>query len=150
MTTEQQTCIIIGASHGGANLANNVRREGWQGRILVIGNEDNMPYHRPPLSKALLMKEKTATEIELFKPAVYDKSNVEFMLGVNVNSIDRSAKQITLDNGEVLSYDKLGLCTGARVRKLEIPGADLNINLRRFSVDQAANRWINRVRSGFL
>ena len=125
MTTEQQTCIIIGASHGGANLANNVRREGWQGRILVIGNEDNMPYHRPPLSKALLMKEKTATEIELFKPAVYDKSNVEFMLGVNVNSIDRSAKQITLDNGEVLIYDKLGLCTGARVRKLEIPGADL-------------------------
>lgn len=125
MTTEQQTCIIIGASHGGANLATNVRREGWEGRILVIGNENNMPYHRPPLSKALLMKEKTPAEIEIFKPTVYDKANIEFKLGVNVDKIDRAAKQITLDNGETLSYDKLGLCTGARVRKLEIPGADL-------------------------
>ncbi len=125
MSTEQQTCLIIGASHGGASLANNVRREGWEGRILVIGNEDSMPYHRPPLSKALLMKEKTPEELEIFKPTVYEKSKIEFMLGVNVEKIDRSAKTVELDNGETISYHKLGLCTGARVRKLDIPGANL-------------------------
>lgn len=125
MSTEQQTCLIIGASHGGASLANNVRREGWEGRILVIGNEDSMPYHRPPLSKALLMKEKTPEELEIFKPTVYEKSKIEFMLGVNVEKIDRTAKTVELDNGETISYHKLGLCTGARVRKLDIPGANL-------------------------
>ena len=126
MTTENQTCIIIGASHAGAALANAVRKEGWQGRVLVIGNEKTMPYHRPPLSKALLNGEKTADQIELFKSTVYDKANIEFMLGVTVESINRDAKTITLHNGETLHYDKLGLCTGARVRELPIPGHDLS------------------------
>ncbi|MDX1692302.1 MAG: FAD-dependent oxidoreductase [Ketobacteraceae bacterium] len=125
MTTENQTCIIIGASHAGASLANAVRKEGWQGKILVIGDENNMPYHRPPLSKALLNGEKTADQIELFKSTVYEKSHIEFKLGVKVESIDRENKTITLNNGETLSYDKLGLCTGARVRELPIPGHDL-------------------------
>ena len=49
-----QTCIIIGASHAGAQLATSLRREGWAGRIVVIGEESVLPYHRPPLSKALL------------------------------------------------------------------------------------------------
>lgn len=48
-----QTCIIIGASHAGAQLATSLRREGWAGRIVVIGEESVLPYHRPPLSKAL-------------------------------------------------------------------------------------------------
>ncbi len=126
MTTENQTCIIIGASHAGASLANAVRKEGWQGKILVIGDENAMPYHRPPLSKALLNGEKTADQIDLFKSTVYDKANIEFKLGVKVETIDRENKEITLNNGEKLQYDKLGLCTGARVRELPIPGHDLD------------------------
>jgi len=123
--TDQHTCIIIGASHAGAQLANSVRKEGWQGRILVIGDEPMAPYHRPPLSKALLMQEKTADQLDIFKPTVYEKANVEFRLGQRVARIDRQAKQVILENGETLHYDKLALCTGARVRKLDIPGADL-------------------------
>lgn len=125
MSTPQPTCLIIGASHAGASLATAVRKEGWAGRILVIGDETALPYHRPPLSKALLMGEKTPDQIEIFKATVYEKSNIEFLLGVSVESIDRIAKTVQLNNGETLTYDKLGLCTGARVRKLEIPGANL-------------------------
>lgn len=123
--TEQQTCIIIGASHAGAQLANSVRKEGWQGRILVIGDEAIAPYHRPPLSKALLMGDKTADQLEIFKPTVYDKANIEFLLNTRVASINRADKTITLEGGNTLTYDKLALCTGARVRKLDIPGSDL-------------------------
>lgn len=122
---EQQTCIIIGASHAGAQLANSVRKEGWQGRILVIGDEPIAPYHRPPLSKALLIGEKSADQLEIFKPTVYEKADAEFMLNTRVSRINPNEKSITLENGDTLAYDKLALCTGARVRKLEIPGGDL-------------------------
>ena len=122
---DQQTCIIIGASHAGAQLATSVRKEGWQGRILLIGDEPQAPYHRPPLSKALLMQEKTAGELDIFKPTVYDKAGVELQLGRRVKAIDRAGKTLILDNNETLPYDKLALCTGARVRTLDIPGADL-------------------------
>ncbi|RLU00920.1 NAD(P)/FAD-dependent oxidoreductase [Ketobacter sp.] len=123
--SEEQVCIIIGASHAGAQLANSVRKEGWEGRILVIGDEPIAPYHRPPLSKAFLMQEKTADQLEIFKPSVYEKAGVEFKLNTRVSKIDRANKSITLDSGETLPYTKLALCTGARVRKLDIPGADL-------------------------
>ncbi|MFZ5602148.1 MAG: NAD(P)/FAD-dependent oxidoreductase [Pseudomonadota bacterium] len=125
MTQQQQVCIIIGASHAGAQLATSLRKEGWAGRIVVIGDETQLPYHRPPLSKALLMKEKTPDQIEIFKATVYEKSSVEFRLGLSVEKIDRAAKTVLLNNGETLAYTKLALCTGARVRKLEIPGANL-------------------------
>lgn len=123
--SEDQVCIIIGASHAGAQLATSVRKEGWEGRILVIGDEPIAPYHRPPLSKAFLMKEKTADQLEIFKPSVYEKAGVEFKLNTRVSKIDRTNKSITLESGETLPYTKLALCTGARVRKLEIPGGDL-------------------------
>jgi len=125
MPTQHQTCLIIGASHAGAQLATSLRKEGWKGRILVIGDETVIPYHRPPLSKALLTREKDASQIDIMKATVYENANVEFMLGVQVTAIDRTNKQVTLNNGETLAYDKLALCTGARVRKLEIPGHHL-------------------------
>lgn len=125
MLTKEQTCLIIGASHAGAQLATSLRKEGWLGRILVIGDESVLPYHRPPLSKALLMGDKTPSQIDIMKATVYENADVEFKLGVQVTALDRANKQVTLDNGETLAYDKLALCTGARVRKLEIPGHQL-------------------------
>lgn len=126
MTDASQTCLIIGASHAGANLANALRREGWEGRILVLGDETAQPYHRPPLSKTVMSGEKGPDEIDLFRSAVYEKANIEFKLGVRVEQVDRAAKSVTLDNGETLNYDKLAFCTGARVRKLDIPGKELS------------------------
>ena len=125
MSTENQVCLIIGASHAGAQLAMSVRKEGWEGKIMVLGDEEVMPYHRPPLSKALLVGEKTADQLDIMKAKVYEKAEITFTLGVRVEAIDRDSKQVTLTNGESLSYDKLGLCTGARVRYLDIPGGKL-------------------------
>ncbi|MEL7399788.1 MAG: FAD/NAD(P)-binding oxidoreductase, partial [Pseudomonadota bacterium] len=120
-----QTCIIIGASHAAAQLAPSLRQEGWEGKIIVIGDEPYLPYHRPPLSKAFLAGDQTAEGLLIRKQPIYDKNDIEFKLGTRVENINRSHKNITLTNGEVLSYDKLALCTGSRVRTVSLPGVDL-------------------------
>ncbi|WP_432470486.1 NAD(P)/FAD-dependent oxidoreductase [Amphritea sp. HPY] len=120
-----KTCIIIGASHAAAELAPSLRQEGWDGRILIIGDESYLPYHRPTLSKAFLSGEKSADDILIRPEAVYEKNNIEFMLNVRVDSINRADKTITLNNGEILDYDKLALCTGSRVRTVPLSGIDL-------------------------
>lgn len=120
-----KTCIIIGASHSGAQMIQCLRQEGWTDRIIVIGEEPHLPYHRPPLSKAFLLNERTAEQLNIRPPAAYDKAGVEFMLGKSVTVIDRANKEVSLDDGSKLNYDKLAICTGARVRKIPVPGADL-------------------------
>ncbi len=120
-----QTCVIIGASHAAAQLAPTLRQEGWQGRIIIIGEEPFIPYHRPPLSKTYLAGEKTMDDINIRPPIVYEKAEIEFLLNTRVEAIDRDNKSLSLDNGESLSYDKLALTVGSRVRKVDLPGVDL-------------------------
>ncbi|NIB43923.1 FAD-dependent oxidoreductase [Pseudomaricurvus alkylphenolicus] len=120
-----KTCIIIGASHAAAQLAPSLRQEGWDGKIIVLGDEPYLPYHRPPLSKAFLAGDTTPEKLLIRNQAIYEKNDIEFKLGVRVESIDRSHKTLTLDNGEVMSYDKLALCTGSRVRTVSLPGVEL-------------------------
>ncbi|BFM14642.1 FAD-dependent oxidoreductase [Maricurvus nonylphenolicus] len=122
----EQTCIIIGASHAAAQLAPSLRQQGWEGRIIVIGDEPYAPYHRPPLSKAFLSGEKDVDGLLIRPAAIYEKNNIEFKLGARVEHIDRAHKTVTLQSGEVLNYDKLALCTGSRVRKVTLPGTDLS------------------------
>jgi 3-phenylpropionate/trans-cinnamate dioxygenase ferredoxin reductase component len=121
-----QTCIIIGASHAAAQLAPSLRQQGWEGKIIVIGDEPYIPYHRPPLSKAFLSGEKDVDGILIRPAAIYEKNNIEFKLGARVEVIDRAHKTVTLQSGEVLNYDKLALCTGSRVRKVTLPGTELD------------------------
>ena len=117
--------IIAGASHAASMLAPTLRQQGWQGRIIVIGAEASIPYHRPPLSKDYLAGEKTLDEI-LIRPAkVYEKSEVEFILNTSVESINRDNKTVQLSNNETLPYDKLALTVGSKVRKVNLPGVDL-------------------------
>lgn len=121
----QLPCIIIGASHAAAQLAPSLRQEGWDGPILIVGDESFIPYHRPPLSKAYLLGEKTVDEL-LIRPAdAYGRHGIEFRLGVRVESIDRQAKMLTLVSGEQLAYAKLAICTGTRVRTVNLPGSEL-------------------------
>ena len=125
-TGMQPICVIIGSGHAAAQLAPALRQEGWPGRILVVGEEPYLPYHRPPLSKALLAGEKTLEE-SLIRPAgVYQRDQIEFMLATRVAAIDRPGKRLLLDNGKHIPYDKLVLATGSRVRELCVPGAELN------------------------
>lgn len=119
------TAIIVGGSHSAAQLAPSLRQEGWQGRILIISDENFLPYHRPPLSKAYLTGEKDPESLLIRAAAFYEKANIEFMLDTRVDKIDRSAQLVTLSTGESLAYDKLALCTGSRVRKLPINGTEL-------------------------
>ena len=118
-------CIIIGASHAGAQLCVSLRQGGWEGGITLIGDEPDLPYHRPPLSKDFLSGDKAIDEILLRPASVYENANVEMKLGTRVGAIDSKAKTVLTDDGETLAYDKLILATGARVRHLPVPGAEL-------------------------
>ena len=121
-----ETFVIVGASHAAAMLAPSLRQQGWQGQIIVVGAEASIPYHRPPLSKDYLAGAKSLEEI-LIRPAkVYEKSEVEFILETSVEAIDRDNKTVRLSNNETLSYDKLALTVGSKVRKVNLPGVDLD------------------------
>ena len=121
----KDVAIIIGGSHAAAQLAPSLRQEGWEGRILVISDDSYLPYHRPPLSKEYLSGEKEAENLLIRANAIYEKFDIEFLLNTRVEKIDRTSQSVVLNNGETLTYTKLALCTGARVRKLPIPGEDL-------------------------
>ncbi|OBY31361.1 NAD(P)/FAD-dependent oxidoreductase [Mycolicibacter kumamotonensis] len=116
--------VIVGASHAGAQLAASLRQEGWDGEIVLVGNESALPYQRPPLSKAYLADKCALAELAIRSPEFYTKQRIR-VLDATVAAIDRPAGQVVLNNGEVLPYDKLALCTGARPRRLRTAGADL-------------------------
>ena len=118
-------CIVVGASHAGGQLAVNLRQQGWEGRILVIGDEPFLPYNRPPLSKTFLSGEKHIEDLLIRPEAQYEKVGIDFLLGQRVTAIDRNNKTVTLSKGETFAYDKLALTTGARVRPLAIAGSEL-------------------------
>ena len=122
---DQDTFIIVGAGHGAGQAVSSLRAGGFEGRLIVIGEEPYIPYQRPPLSKKFLAGEMEVDRL-YFKPEkFYQDRNVEFMLNSRVTQIDRSAKTVTTDTGDTLAYTKLLLMTGTRVRKLQAPGADL-------------------------
>ena len=116
--------IIVGASHAGAQLCASLRQEGWDGEILVIGDEPALPYHRPPLSKTYLAGKTTLEELLIRPSAFYAKNDITFRQATVV-SIDRQAHSITLSDGEEIRYDKLALCLGARPRRLQLAGSEL-------------------------
>ena len=119
-------CIIVGGSHAAANLLPQLRNGGWDGPITIVSADKQHPYHRPPLSKAFLSGEKAAGDILIRPAAFYEKAQADVLLGTRVTAIDRAASTVSLDDGRTLAYDKLALATGARVRTLPIPGADLD------------------------
>ena len=118
--------IIIGASHAAAQASVSLRQGGYEGIITVIGDEPDLPYHRPPLSKDFLSGNKALDDILIRPASGYEAADIEMKLGTRVEAIDRAAKTVVTDAGETLSYDKLVLTTGARIRRLPVPGEDLD------------------------
>ena len=123
--TTNKRCVIVGASHGGAQVATRLRRLGWEGSISLIGDERHIPYHRPPLSKDYLKGLKTRDAIQLHNESAYAKSDVDLLLGTRVEQIDRDSKQIVLAGDETMAYDKLVLAVGSKPRVIPLPGSDL-------------------------
>jgi 3-phenylpropionate/trans-cinnamate dioxygenase ferredoxin reductase subunit len=126
MASTEQTFIIVGASLAGAKAAETLRSEGFDGRVLLIGEEAVRPYERPPLSKEYLRGEKTFDESAAVHPATYyEEHDIELRTSSVVTTVDVAGRSVTLDDGERLGYDRLLLTTGARPRRLRIPGATL-------------------------
>ncbi len=117
--------VILGAGHAGGSAAAFLRQYGFEGPILLAGDEPIAPYQRPPLSKAWLKGEASAEDLMLKDGAWYAENGCRLLLGVTGKSVNRGAKTVALSNGETAPYDVLILATGARARKLPIPGADL-------------------------
>lgn len=122
---QQEHCVIVGGSHAAAQVVSSLRQNKWEGRITVVSADDFLPYHRPPLSKAYLAGDRTLEDV-LIRPSVfYERSEAEVLLGTRVTRIDRANKKVHLDNQTDLTYTKLVLTTGARVRRIELPGHNL-------------------------
>ncbi len=122
---KKHMAVIIGVSHAAAQLSTSLRQEGWDGDIMMIGDEPYLPYHRPPLSKTFLSGEKSVDELLIRPAAFYAKNDIQFRQG-RVTAIDRKRQTLLLSDGDELSYDKLALCLGARVRKVSILGHELS------------------------
>jgi 3-phenylpropionate/trans-cinnamate dioxygenase ferredoxin reductase component len=118
------TFVIVGAGLAGAKAAETLRAEGFDGPVVLIGDEDQRPYERPPLSKDYLMGKAERDSIYVHPEQWYGEHDVGLRLGVAVSSIDRDNHRV-LAGGDEISYQKLLLTTGSSPRKLRLPGAEL-------------------------
>jgi 3-phenylpropionate/trans-cinnamate dioxygenase ferredoxin reductase component len=119
---DDRTFVIIGASLAGAKAVEQLRTDGFTGRIVLVGSETERPYERPPLSKGYLLGKEPRDKAFVHDAQWYAEHDVELVLGVNATGVDPKAHTVTLDSVEPLHYDKLLLATGSRVRKLDVPG----------------------------
>ncbi|RDK05320.1 NAD(P)/FAD-dependent oxidoreductase [Cupriavidus lacunae] len=125
MDMEPTTIVIIGAGQAGAWAARTLRDEGFDGRLLLIGDEPHPPYERPPLSKAVLAGEAAPESLHLLDAAALAALSIEWQPDTQVVRLDRTDRRVMLADGGAIRYDKLILCTGGRARELDVPGASL-------------------------
>lgn len=116
--------LTVGAGHGGGSVAALLRQYGFEGEIVLIGEERVPPYQRPPLSKAWLKGEAELETLLLRPESFYDEQRITLRIGVTATAVDAVAKTVTFSDGKVDTYDTLILATGSIARKLPIPGAD--------------------------
>ena len=119
------TTIIAGAGHAGGQTALSLRQVGYEGRIVVCGDEPVPPYQRPPLSKKYLSGELALERVFLRPESFYATHDIELRLGNAVREIDPERRSVVLDGGESLAYTDLVIATGSRPRRLDVPGSDL-------------------------
>ncbi|MDX6232915.1 MAG: 3-phenylpropionate/trans-cinnamate dioxygenase ferredoxin reductase component [Nocardioidaceae bacterium] len=108
--------VIVGAGVAGVSAAAAMRRSGYEGDIDLLGDEPELPYRRPPVSKEIVRGEKTPDEIRIKKPEWYEQQSINLRTGVSVDSIDTDAHVVRLADGEEVGYDQLLLATGGRAR----------------------------------
>ncbi|WP_442580413.1 NAD(P)/FAD-dependent oxidoreductase [Mesorhizobium sp. ASY16-5R] len=116
--------VIIGAGHAGVQAAASLREEGFSGPVTLVGDENELPYHKPPLSKAFLKDAQTKPQV-LRAEAFYTGADIGLRFGERVAAIDKAARQLEFEDGGNLGFDRLILATGSRPRLLPLAGADL-------------------------
>jgi 3-phenylpropionate/trans-cinnamate dioxygenase ferredoxin reductase component len=124
--TSDRTFVIVGASLTGAKAAETLRAEGFDERVVLIGDEDERPYERPPLSKDYLRGEAERATVYVHPEGFYAEHDIELRLARTAVSVNVAGRELALDDGERLRYDRLLLATGAEPRRLSIPGGDLD------------------------
>src|SRR3954463_15451953 len=118
---ERETHVIVGAALAGAKTAEALRDEGFEGRGVLIGSEDELPYERPPLSREYLRGETPREKTRVHDEGFYESHDIELRTGTTVERIDTDARQVELGGGERIGYDALLLATGAEPRRLDTP-----------------------------
>jgi 3-phenylpropionate/trans-cinnamate dioxygenase ferredoxin reductase component len=130
--TGDQNLVIIGGGFAGAKAAEGARASGFDGRIVLVGEEQGLPYERPPLSKAVLRGEAPPESADVHDAAFYADNRIELVTGRAVEALEPAAHRVRLSggggsgDGETLTYTAAVLATGAAPRRLDIPGADLD------------------------
>ena len=125
MTANTNAFVIVGAGQAGAQAAQTLREEGFDGPLVLIGEETERPYERPPLSKGYLLGSDEREKIYVHPESWYAEHDVDLRLGTAVTALDPAAHEITLADGSRTGYAKLLLATGSSPRPLPVPGADL-------------------------
>ncbi len=124
MSTEQ-TFVIVGASLAGAKAAERLRQGGFDGRVVLLGEEPERPYERPPLSKDYLRGEAGRDKVYVHEEGFYEQQGIELRTSTRAIGIDPAAAHVVLEDGERLAYDRLLIATGAAPRRLTLAGSDL-------------------------
>jgi 3-phenylpropionate/trans-cinnamate dioxygenase ferredoxin reductase subunit len=117
--------LIVGAGHGGAQAAIALRQRGFAGTLAIVGEEPQLPYERPPLSKDYLAGDKPFERIMIRPAAYWAEREVAMLTGMRVNAVDAAAHRVTLSGGETIDYGKLIWATGGHPRRLTLSGHDL-------------------------
>ncbi|HKN55200.1 MAG TPA: FAD-dependent oxidoreductase [Amycolatopsis sp.] len=118
------TTVIVGAGQSGFQAAASLRDKGFAGRVVLVGDEDGVPYQRPPLSKAYLTGAAGLEQLHLRGEDYFAEKDIELVAG-HVAELDRAGARVLLEDGTALAYDHLVLATGSRNRTLPIPGIAL-------------------------
>jgi 3-phenylpropionate/trans-cinnamate dioxygenase ferredoxin reductase subunit len=151
-----RTFVVVGGNLCGGTAVNTLRQEGFDGRIVLVGEEPDLPYERPPLSKEYLRGEQSLESLFVQPPSWYEDNKVETRVGTRVTAVDPGGRAVELLDGERLEYDAVLLATGGRPRKL--PGEPLErvLYLRRIAdadrirAELVAGRHLVVVGAGFI
>jgi 3-phenylpropionate/trans-cinnamate dioxygenase ferredoxin reductase component len=124
MVKDSKTFVIVGGGLGGAKAAEALREKGFDGKVVLLADEEYLPYERPPLSKEFLAGKKSLSDFTVHDSEWYRDNKIDLRVDTEALAIDRKAHTVALADGTNLPYDKLLLATGSRARWLSIPGAD--------------------------
>jgi 3-phenylpropionate/trans-cinnamate dioxygenase ferredoxin reductase component len=126
MSAKAQTFVIVGASLTGAKAAEELRNQGFDGRVVLIGDEHELPYERPPLTKDYLRGESPREKSRVHAEGFYAEHDIELLTGTKVTAFEPAEKLVVVSGGPGPTYDRLLIATGAEPRRLELPGAELD------------------------
>ena len=122
----RMTYVIVGGGLAGAKAAQTLRKEGFDGPVVLVAAEAERPYERPPLSKGYLLGSDDRDSAFVHAESWYAEHDVDLRLSTRATALDTAAHEVELDGGERVGYAKLLLATGSTPRRLDVPGADLD------------------------